>query len=100
MSVWLNIALAAAVLNLVLLAVLSSVWLRNYRRHKASHTLGLLVFALFLIVQNVLWFYFYQFHPAFIGWFINAETDVQIGMMLLCGLETIALVVLFRITWR
>ena len=100
MSVWLDLALAAAVVNLVLLAALSSVWLRNYRRHRASHTLGLLVFAAFLIVQNALWFYFYRFHPAFVRWFVEAGTDVQIGMMLLCGLETIALVFLFKITWQ
>lgn len=99
MSVWLNLALAAAVANLVLLAVLGSVWLRNYRHHRASHTLGLLVFALVLFVENALWFYFYQFHPAFIGWFLNTGADIQVGTMLLCGLETVALVVLFRITW-
>lgn len=100
MSVWLNLALAAAVINIALLIVLCSIWLQNYRKHRASHTLGLLVFAIFLVIQNVLWFYFYQFHPAFIRWFVNADTDVQIGMMLLCGLETVALVVLFHITWR
>ncbi len=99
MSVWLNAALAAAVLNLVLLGVLGSIWLRNYRLHGADHTLGLLVFTLFLIIENALWFYFYQFHPAFIGWFLNTGTDIQIGTMLLCGLETVALAVLFRITW-
>ncbi len=99
MSVWLNVALAAAVLNLVLLAVLGSVWLRNYRQHGADHTLGLLVFALFLIVENAIWLYFYGFHPTFVGWFLNTGVDIQIGTMLLCGLETVALVVLFRITW-
>lgn len=99
MSAWLNVALAAAVLNLVLLAVLGSVWLQNYRQHGADHTLGLLVFALFLLVENALWVYFYGFHSAFVGWFINAGADIQIGTMLLCGLETIALVALFRITW-
>ena len=99
MSTWLTVALLAAGANLVLLAALGTIWLQNYRQHGASHTLGLLVFAAFLIVQNTLWLYFYQFHPAFIAWFLNAGTDVQIGMTLLCGLETLALVILFRITW-
>lgn len=100
MSSLLNLAVAAAAVNLVLLAILGSVWLRNYRRHGASHTLGLLVFGGFLGVQNVLWVYFYRFHGDFVGWYVNAGTDVQFGMMLLCGLETVALVVLFRITWQ
>lgn len=99
MSVLLTIAWIAAGVNLVLLLILGSVWLGNYRRHGASHTLGLLVFATFLLVQNGLWLYFYRFHPAFIGWFVNAGTDVQLGMTLLCGLETVALLVLVRITW-
>ena len=99
MSVLLTIAWIAAGVNLVLLLVLGSVWLQNYRLHGASHTLGLLVFASFLLVQNGLWLYFYRFHPAFIGWFVNAGTDVQLGMTLLCGLETVALLVLVRITW-
>lgn len=100
MSIWLNLALAAAAVNLGLLAVLGAIWFRNYRQHRATHTLGLLVFASFLVIQNALWIYFYQFHQAYIRWFINADADVQIGMMLLCGLETVALVVLFHITWR
>jgi len=44
MSVWLDLGLAAAAVNLLVLAVLGTVWFRNYRRHGASHTLGLLVF--------------------------------------------------------
>ena len=100
MSTWLTVAVAAATLNILLLVALSSVWLRNYRQHGASHTLGLLVFSLVLLVQNGLWVYFYQFHSAFIDWFVNAGSDVQIGMTLLCGLETVALLFLFRITWQ
>ena len=99
MEILLTIAVIAAAVNLLLLSVLGSIWFRNYRQHGASHTLGLLVFAAFLLIQNALWLYFYQFHPAFIRWFVNAGVDVQVGMVLLCGLETLALIILFRITW-
>lgn len=99
MSILLPVALGAAAVNLLLLAVLGSVWLRNYRLHGASHTLGLLVFAAFLAVQNALWLYYYAIHPEFIAWFVNAGSDIQLGMTLLCGLETLALLVLARITW-
>ncbi len=82
-----------------MLLALGSVWLRGYRQHGARHTLGLLVFAGFLLVENALWLYLYALHPAFVGWFVNAGTDVQVGMTLLCGLELVALAFLVRITW-
>lgn len=99
MSLWLDVGLAAAAVNLGLLAALGTVWLRNFRQHHASHTLGLLIFAALLVVQNALWLYFYGMHPAFIGWYVNAGMDVQLGVTGLCGIETVALAVLTRITW-
>lgn len=100
MTVWLEVARVAAGANALLLLAMGSVWLRNYRRHGASHTLGFLVVGGFLLVENLLWLYFYLAHPAFVGWFVDAGTDVQAGMTLLCGLELVALVVLARITLR
>lgn len=100
MAFWLSVAWTAAGLNVVLLLLLGSVWLRNYWQHGASHTLSLLVFAAFLLVENALWLYFYLLHPAFRGWFTNASVDVQVGIVFLCGLELVALVVLTRLTWR
>lgn len=99
MTAWLNLAVSAAALNVLLLLLLGSVWLRNYLNHGASHTLGLLVFAVFLLIENALWLYLYLLHPAFQGWFTGAGTDVQVGVTLLCALELVALLVLVRITW-
>jgi hypothetical protein len=99
MAIWLDVARAAAGANVLLLLGLGSVWLRNYRRHGARHTLALLVVAVFLLVENALWLYFYILHPAFIGWFVGSETDVQVGVTLLCGFELVALLFLARITW-
>ncbi|WP_435344280.1 hypothetical protein [Haloarchaeobius sp. HRN-SO-5] len=100
MTLWLDVALAAASVNVLLLLVLGSVWVGSYRRHGAAHTLGLLVFAGFLLVENVLWVYFYSLHPGFVGWFEATSVDVQVGLTLLCALELVALLVLVRITWR
>lgn len=99
MAIWLDVARVAAGVNVLLLLGLGSVWLRNYRQHGAQHTLGLLVFATFLLVENVLWLYLYILHPAFTGWFTATGTDVQVGVTLLCGLELVGLLVLARITW-
>jgi len=99
MTFWLNVALLAAAVNVLLLVGMGSVWVRNYRQYGASHTLAFLVFGSFLLIQNVLWLYFYGLHPDFIDWFVNAGTDIQLGLTLLCALETVALVILVRITW-
>lgn len=100
MSAWLTAAWLAAAANVALLLALGSVWLRGYRQHGASHTLGLLVFAGFLLVENALWLYFYLLHPAFVGWFEASGPEMQMGITALCGLELVALVILARITWR
>ncbi|WP_144923243.1 hypothetical protein [Halorubrum salsamenti] len=100
MAIWLEITRGVAVVNVLLLLVLSFIWFRNYRQHGADHTLALLVFAVFLLVENGLWVFFYLVHSGFIGWFVNAGTDVQIGMTMLCGLELGALAILTRITVR
>lgn len=99
MAIWLDLARAAAAVNVLLLFGLGGVWLHNYRRHGARHTFALLVVAGFLLVENLLWLYFYVLHPAFIGWFVGSGTDVQLGVTLLCGLELVALLFLARITW-
>lgn len=99
MSLWLDAARGAAAVNVALLLALGSVWIRNYLDHGARHTLGLIVFGAFLLVENLLWLYFYVLHPAFIGWFTHAGGDVQMGVTMLCGLELVALVFMVRITW-
>ena len=100
MSLWLDVARVAAAANVVLLVGLGWIWLRNYRRHGAAHTLGLLVFDGFLLVENLLWLYLYFVRADFVGWYEETGPDVQFGMMLLCGLELVALVFLARISWR
>ncbi len=100
MALWLDAVRAAAGLNLILLAALGGVWLRNYLDHHARHTFLLLVFAAVLFVQNILWLYFYTLHPAFVGWFVASGTDVKVGIFALCGLELVGLAVLASFTLR
>lgn len=100
MSLLLEAARLTATANIALLAGLAYVWGQNYRRHRASHTLGLLIFALVLVVQNGLWLYLYLFHGQFVGWFEGGDMSYRSGMTLLCGLQTLALVFLVRVTWK
>jgi hypothetical protein len=100
MTLWLDAARLVAGVNVLVLLALGAVWLPAYRRHGARHTLGLLVVGAFLLLENALWLYLYLFRPAFVGWYVESGTTIQIGMLLLCGLELVALVVLAALTWR
>lgn len=100
MAVWLDVARVTAGVNVVLLVALASVWFRNYRQHGAAHTLALLVFSGFLLVENALWIGLYVFHDGFVRWFLETTVDVQVGMTLLCALELVALAFLAHVTLR
>jgi hypothetical protein len=100
MTLWLEGGRLAAGVNVALLAVLGGVWLRNYLSHGARHTLVLLVFAGFLLLENLLWLYVYLFQGAVIDWYVVTSMEVQVGLMLLCGLETMALGAMAAITLR
>lgn len=97
---WFEVARAAVVLNAALLVALIYVWAKNYRAHGAQHTLGLIVFASVLLLQNVLAVYLYSFHSTFHSWVYYSAPIAKRGTMALNVLEFVALAYLVRITWR
>lgn len=100
MSLLLEIARGAAVTNVLVLGSLLYVWGRSYHSHRATHTLGLLVFAGVFVLQNFLWLYLYGMQSTFIAWFEASSTGIQASMTGLCGLQTVALAFLAWITWQ
>jgi len=50
---WMGSAVGLASINLVLLGVLGSIWLSNYRKFRTNLLLGLLLFASVLSVENI-----------------------------------------------
>lgn len=100
MSWLLELSRVAVFLNLGFLGALVYVWGGNYRRHRAAHTFVMLIFAGFLIVQNVVWGVLYLLDTRYINWFLGAEFDLQVLLTFLCTFETVALAVLTWITWR
>jgi hypothetical protein len=59
MGLILDVARVSAAANVVLLAVLVGIWARSYSQIRSRHTLGALVFALFLLAENALALYYY-----------------------------------------
>jgi hypothetical protein len=97
---WIDLARGAVTLNILLLAVLLYVWGRNYYRIRSKHTLGLFVFGLMLLGENVFALYFYLLDPLLSVWFSTAVPDpAWQAMVLLHVLEAIGLAVLAWVTW-
>jgi hypothetical protein len=61
MSLVLDLARASAAINVVLLLALARVWMVNYRQIRSKHTLGTLLFTVFLLAENALALYYYLF---------------------------------------
>ena len=99
MSIWVTVAQFAAALNVVLLLALGSVWTRNYLLLRSKHTLGMLVFAAMLLLENAFAVYIYLVDPTLSGWF---STDVPAvawrAMLTLHVLETVGIASLTRVT--
>lgn len=99
MSLWVDVAEVAAVLNVALLLGLGAVWGRNYRQMRSKHALGLVVFAGVLLAENLLWVYAYSVNSVFQGWLYEGTTFTQQAMMGLCVLESVGLLFLAWVTW-
>lgn len=100
MTAWVDVARFAAAVNVVLLATLCGVWGRNYLAFRTKHTLGLSVFAMFLLAENAVALYYYQVDPTLSVWFGTAVPAVAWRAMLaLHVLETVGLAFLAWVTW-
>lgn len=96
MGTWITIAAALSGLNALLLAALSVVWLRNYRTFRTNLILGLLAFAVVMLVENLvaLSFYFSM------GMLYAGGPGAQKAVMILRGLQFVALLFLTYVTMQ
>jgi len=100
MAPWVDIARIAVGLNVLLLAVLGVVWGRNYYQIRSKQTLGMLMFATFLLGENLLTLYYYLVDPNLSAWYNTVVPAIAWqAMMALHVLETIGLVFLTWVTW-
>ena len=93
MSVILDAARAAAGINVLLLLVVIGVWVNTYQEIRAPFTLASMIFAGFLLAENVIALFFYFNAP------VMPTVAVQV-MMILQILETAGISVLAYITWQ
>lgn len=93
MSTLLTVARVAAVANVVLLLALAYVWATTYRQVQSKQTLGTLVFAVLLLAENALAFYYYTLSG------LELTTPAIRAMMVLQVLELFAIAFLTWVTY-
>ena len=82
--------------NLLLLGVLTYVWLQNYREFRATMILGLLLFSLVFMLENLVVVYFFFAEEMLYGY----EPIVHQVMLMLRGLQFLALLSLVYVTLK
>jgi phosphoglycerol transferase MdoB-like AlkP superfamily enzyme len=100
--VFVRIVQVFAVLNILLLGVLLYVWGSNWWRLRSKHTLGLVLFAGFLLAENAVAAYLFIMDPTLSAW-INDPTAVprpaRITLAALRLMEFGGLAFLTWVTW-
>nr|WP_222847854.1 hypothetical protein [Haloferax sp. KTX1] len=89
-------ASALSGVNIVLLAALTAVWIRNYRTFRTSLVLGLLAFAVVMLVENAVALYFFFTMQSL----YSGDPHVQQAVLVLRGLQLVALAFLTYVTVR
>lgn len=96
MTTQLTAATALSGLNVVMLLALAIVWLRNYRTFRSSMTLGLVGFALVLLVENIVALYFFFS----MGMLYADSALAQTTVLAMRALQFVAVVFLTYVTMK
>lgn len=96
MSTNLLVASALSAVNVALLGTLSIVWLRNYRQFRTPMLLGLVAFAVVLLLENLTALYFF-FDMRML---FAADPRVHLAVVVLRALEFVALAFLTYVTMK
>ncbi len=80
--------------NIILLLLLLYVYWGNYKKIKSNFTIGLIMFASILLLQNIIFTSFLLFAPIF------QIADLGLPLFIVNVTEFLALFILLLITWR
>ncbi|MFB6221663.1 MAG: hypothetical protein ABEH90_09510 [Halolamina sp.] len=99
MSLPVTLLRAFTALNVVLLAGLSFIWIGNYRKFRSKHTLGLALFATFLLLENLMTVYVFVIDPRLSVWITDISPLAQRTMAGLKFFQFVGLAILSYATW-
>lgn len=81
-------------ISTMVLGALIQVYISNLRKIKSKFTIGLLIFALLFLVQNLVSFYY------FITMMDYYAPEVEVHVFILNLLQLVAFTILLKITWE
>lgn len=94
MGPWMLVATVFSGVNVLLLGILTVIWVRNYRTFGSQMSAGLAMFAIAMVLENVLAIYFF-----FSTGMLYVDTPgVQQSVTILRAIQTVALVFLTFVT--
>jgi len=94
MNAIMNITTVLTVISTLALFGLLYIYAKNLKSIKSKFTLGLLIFAVLFLLQNLVSLYFYF---TMIEYFVP---QVEVHVLILTLLQTIAFLILMKITWE
>jgi hypothetical protein len=96
--IWLYAAAVFALINTILIILLLSLYSTSYRKVRSTFTIGLIIFVLFFLIQNIViivyWFQLYNLAPVATSLVSSASPY----MTLINLVETVALLSLVRVS--
>ncbi|MBI2649697.1 hypothetical protein HYX04_00105 [Candidatus Woesearchaeota archaeon] len=94
MAMLMNITTILAVISVIALGMLLHIYIKNLKKIKSKFTIGLLVFALLFLLQNLVSLYYYLTMMKYY------TPEVEVHVFILTLLQTIAFLILLKITWE
>ena len=99
-DVWLYVAAVFALANTVLIVILVSIYTSSFRKIRSPFALGLILFAVFFLIQNlaiiIFWYQLYQLAPSAVA-IVNSASPYMTVINLV---ETVALISIVRVSMK
>ena len=94
MAMLMNLTTIMAAVSSIALAGLLHIYIRNLKKIKSGFTIGLFIFALLFLVQNLVSLYYYLTMMEYYS------PEVEVHVFILTLLQTMGFLVLLKITWE
>lgn len=94
MAMLMNITTILTGISTIFLILLAYIYIKNLKNIKSKFTIGLLVFAILFLLQNLVSLYFYS---TMVEYYTK---QVALHVFIFSLLETIAFLILLKITWE